>query len=546
MKNLVKYLLVLICGVLSVSCIFDTEQCITQIPTHPVVLEGEHTISFTIGFDTSTTRVECDTTNYAVPFDYHIDPGTLRVMLTDTENNAIGEIERLYIWPTNEKQTEFEFTGKLPDGLVFDPKKPQYKLFALVNAPAEAIDREFTLYHYQKLDPRNEGSSIPMWGVMTVDLSPILSESNHKIPNPLWMLRSAAKIEVQLSQALKDKGTKITSATMKYYNVEGYVAPANWHSFSDTHEVDCEKAINVYRHAAVNLPLIKDEATGDYYVYMPEYDNQNYPGERNKISLTMIHNGEEVLFEDVISFCDYSDGVVVENTDYNIVRNHIYRFTIRSIAGSNLVLEYTVADWDAENWGTGKDYEEHDISYPTYMNPLVPEEYLTLTPEQLINYVITREPTMYFGNNNLEAGAFVGYFKILRPTDVLWKPGIMGSKENYRIRVYKMGGTDNGRLLFDSGVENMQNNLSACGDDEWFKLVVFPLSGDGAGTTSIELGISYYQEWTQQYINLFINGEYNALRWPNSGTNPKIIKIKHIGQVQGASEEDDENVEDEE
>jgi hypothetical protein len=76
--------------------------------------------------------------------------------------------------------------------------------------------------------------------------------------------------------------------------------------------------------------------------------------------------------------------------------------------------------------------------------------------------------------------------------------------------------------------------------------VVFPLSGDGAGTTSIELGISYYQEWTQQYINLFSNGEYNALRWPNSGTNPKSIKIKHMEQVQGASEEDDENVEDEE
>ena len=95
---MVKYLLVLICGVLSVSCIFDTEQCATEIPMHPVVLEGEHTISFTIGFDTSTTRVECDTTNYAVPFDYHIDPGTLRVMLTDTENNAIGEIERLYIY----------------------------------------------------------------------------------------------------------------------------------------------------------------------------------------------------------------------------------------------------------------------------------------------------------------------------------------------------------------------------------------------------------------------------------------------------------------
>jgi hypothetical protein len=112
----------------------------------------------------------------------------------------------------------------------------------------------------------------------------------------------------------------------------------------------------------------------------------------------------------------------------------------------------------------------------------------------------------------------------------------MGSKENYRIRVYKRGGTDNGRLLFDSGVENMQNNLSACGDDEWFKLVVFPLSDDGADKTTIEFGISYYQHWTDQYINLYVNGEYNNIRWPNSGNNPKLINIQHTS-AQAVNEE---------
>jgi hypothetical protein len=538
----VKYLLVLICGVLSVSCIFDTEQCITQIPTHPVVLEGEHTISFTIGFDTSTTRVECDTTNYAVPFDYHIDPGTLRVMLTDTENNAIGEIERLYIWPTNEKQTEFEFTGKLPDGLVFDPAEPKYKLFALVNAPAEAIDREFTLYHHQRLDPRNEGSSIPMWGVMTVDLSPILSVPNYKIPNALWMLRSAAKIEVQLSQDLKDKGTEITSATMKYYNVEGYVAPADWHSFSDTHEVDCEEAINVYRHAAVNLPLIKDEATGDYYVYMPEYDNQHYPGERNKISLTMVHNGEEVVFEDVISFCDYSNGAIVENSDYNIVRNHIYRFTIRSIAGSSLVLEYKVADWTTEDWGDGQDYEEHDLSYPTYHNPVVPYEFLSLNGTEQTNYVISKQPTMHYNPGNWEEGGFHCYFQILAPNNVGWKPVFMGSKENYQIRVYHLNNKleEGTEAIFDSAVAGKQGNIGECGAGEWYHIVIFPLSNDGADSTEIEFGISYYQAWTDQYINLYVNGEYGNIRWPNSGSNPKLINIRHTSQPQQAIDDEEE------
>ena len=87
---MVKYIVALICGILSVSCVFDTGDCPTYIPTTPVVLEGERTISFTIGLNESTTRVECDTTDYAVPFDYHINPGTLRVMLTDTANNAIG------------------------------------------------------------------------------------------------------------------------------------------------------------------------------------------------------------------------------------------------------------------------------------------------------------------------------------------------------------------------------------------------------------------------------------------------------------------------
>ena len=524
----------LLCSILSVSCIFDTDECFVEIPSTPVVLEGEHTISFTIGFDSSITRVDCNPTDEKVPFDHYIQPGTLRVMLTTPDNVTLGEIERISIWPTNQAQTEFKFVGKLPVGLVFDPQNPNYKLFALVNAPPKALDQEFTLYNQQQLDPRNDESAIPMWGVATVDLTPILQEANYQIPEPLWLLRSAAKIEVQLSDDLKAKKTKINSATLKYYNVEGYVAPYDWHRFDNTKQVDCEKAINVYRHAAVNLPLIEDEATGNYYVYIPEYDNQNYPGERNKISLEMTHNGEEVLFEDVISFCEYSDGVIVEDSDYNIVRNHIYRFTIRSIAGSSLVLEYTVADWTSEDWdGNGKEYEEHNLSYPTYHNPVVPYDFFTLSGDEQANYVISQEPTMHYNARNPEDGGFHCYFQILAPDDVQWKPVFMGSRENYQIRVYKVDKdlAQASVALFDSGVEGKQNNLGACGAGKWFHIVVFPLSDDGANSTEIEFGISYYQTWTDQYINLYVNGDYNNIKWPNSGNNPKIINIKHTSAM---------------
>ena len=528
------------CSMLSVSCIFDADKCPISVEPEIVVITGEHTISFTIGFNDTTTRVECEETAESVPFDYYINPGTLRVMLTDTENNAIGEIERLYIWPTNEKQTQFEFTGKLPEGMVFNSLEPEYKLFAIVNAPAEAVNREFTLYHHQQLDPRKEESAIPMWGVTTVDLTPIVNTTNYSIPDLLWMLRSAAKIEVQLSDELKSKDTEITSATMKYYNVEGYVAPYDWGRFATTMQVDCEKAINVYRHAAINLPLIKDEDTGNYFVYMPEYDNKNYPGERNKISLTMIHNGEPVVFEDVISFCEYSDGKLVEGSDYNIVRNHIYRFTIRSIAGSNLVLEYTVADWMSEDWdGNGKEFEEHDLSYPTYHNPVVPYEFLELSATDQARYVIKQDPTMSYNAGNLEAGGFHCYFQILAPQTVEWKPTIMGSKENYQIRVYRLDKDldQSGAVIFDSGVQGLQGNIGACEAGEWYHIVVFPLSDDGADKNSIEFGISYYQAWTDQYINLYVNGEYDNIRWPNSGNNPKIINIRHTSAKQTAEEE---------
>ena len=136
---------------------------------------------------------------------------------------------------------------------------------------------------------------------------------------------------------------------------------------------------------------------------------------------------------------------------------------------------------------------------------------------------------MHYNANDKEAGGFHCYFQITAPTSVEWKPVFMGSKENYRIRVYKL----NNKLqqdttpVYDTGDDDLQGNLQVCGNGEWFHIVVFPLSNDGADTTEIEFGISYYQAWTDQYINLYVNGEYNKIKWPNSGNNPKIINIKH-------------------
>ncbi|MBO7299997.1 MAG: hypothetical protein J6U53_01140 [Tidjanibacter sp.] len=539
MRGIVKYLMMLWMSILFTSCIFDAEQCVLST-------EEPHNISFTISLSgqrpgTRATWNDDYTSEVGVPFDFRILPDELRVVVFAPDGTRLGTVREVDYWPINESHTEYQFVGLLPSEFVTHLNEnggadPYYKFMVLANCGDHSKGEEYITYSYTQLNPTNADSSIPMWGVSVADVTPLFSKDHLDIGD-IGLLRAAAKVEVSLSDQLKSRHTEIVAANLKYFNQTGYVLPNGWSQVSSTAGLNQENCMRNYRHAALNLPFVKDEKTGNYYIYVTEYDNIDYSGERNKISLEFKINGENRYYEDAISFCQYSGGKPVENSHYNIVRNHIYEFEILSIAGSNLVLEYTVADWDAEVWdGNGAEFEEHDLSYPTYHNPVVPNEFFGLSATEQENYVIDNEPTMYYSAGHPEDGGFHCYFQILAPETVEWKPVFMGSKENYRICVYYKSSTQpsNEELVYDT--EGTQVNLGACQAGDWFHIVVFPLSDDGANENIIEFGISYYQMWTDQYINLFVNGEYDNIRWPNSGNNPKIINIRHISSPQGNSE----------
>lgn len=532
MRGFVKYLMWLLVSMLSVSCTSDSDSSV--IPA-----DEPRNIIFTISFADNKSRAawsdSYDKEN-GVPFDSRINPEKLHVVVFAQDGTRLGTLEYLLYFPTENDDTKYQFIGQMPAAFATHYKanpNDKYKFMVLANCDANPNGEESATYSYTQLNPTEEDASIPMWGVKEVELTPLEGSQRWDIGD-ISLLRAAAKVEVKLSDALKNKSTTITSATLKYYNQTGYVLPSGGMTKEKTESLDQEECVRVYRHAAVNLPFIKDETTGSYYVYVTEYDNINNSGERNKISLTCTVGNKEKTFEDAISFCRYDgNGLPVENSHYNIVRNHIYEFTITKIAGSSLVLEYTVANWTKEVWGEGMEYEEHDVSYPTYHNPVVPYEFFTKNSTE---YVITQDPTMYFGGiNNLEAGAFHCYFQILAPANVEWQPVFMGTKENYKIRVYKLYNNliNESEVLYETS--NNENNLGACGAGEWFHIVVFPLSDDGKDETEVEFGITYFQNWTDQYINLYVNGEYDNIRWPNSGNNPKLIKIKHVSQPTGSN-----------
>ena len=533
---MVKYLALLLAGILAASCIFDADQCVMPA-------DQPHAVMFTVALDQQRTKAQWKDpydSETGVPFDYRIIPEDLRVVVFAQDGTRVGVLQDLGYWPINEAHTEFQFVGQLPEEFVAYYNeyrdKPKYRFMVLANCGDHSAGEEYISYSQAQLDPSAANSAIPMWGVKEANVTPLLNKSSLDL-GTIWLLRAAAKIEVKLSDNVKRKNTTINSATLKYYNQTGYCLPNGWSQVSETKGLDQDNCFRGYRHAAVNLPFYKDEQTGSVYLYVTEYNNMDYSGERNKISLEFNIKGQNKTFEDAISFCEYIDGKPQENSHYNIVRNHIYEFEVLSIAGDNLELQYTVADWDAEQWWSEKDkeykdYEEHELAYPTYHNPLVPREYLTLQPGQIADYKITKQPQMYYNANKPEEGAFECFFQIVAPADVKWKPGITGSKENYQIRIYKNVTSSNltGEKAYDSAVNDLQADLGCCQQNQWFRIVVFPLSGDGAGKNNIDFTISYYQEWTNQYIHLYINGEYDRIRWPGSGTNPKIITIAHVGQ----------------
>ena len=530
MRGLAKYIMLLLAGILAASCIFDADQCVMPA-------DKPHSVMFTVALDhqmTKATWEEGYESEVGVPFDWRIIPENLRVLVFAEDGSRIGLLQDLYFWPTNESQTEFQFLGEMPiefiDKFNANPGQPRYRFMILANCADNLDGEENITYGQAQLDPSSKDGSIPMWGVLQEDITPLLNSERLDL-GTIWLLRAAAKIEVKLSDEMKAKGTtSINSATLKYYNQTGYVLPEGAMSATDTRNLDQDQCFRGYRHAAVNLPFYKDEQTGNVYVYVTEYNNKDYPGERNKISLEFNINGVNKSFEDAISFCNYSNGKLVEDSHYNVVRNHIYEFEVLSIAGDNLELQYTVTDWDAENWGNGKDYEEHVLAYPTYHNPVVPARYLSTT--DIDKFTITEKPQMYYNANDPEAGAFECFFQITAPNTLSWKPVFNGSPENYAVRVYA---PDDIKAVFDSSISDKQNPLGVCEAGKWYRIVVFPRKSDGAGENEIELMITYYQQWTDQYIHLYINGEYDHIRWPESGNNPKLIRIKHVNQETNVS-----------
>jgi hypothetical protein len=86
------------------------------------------------------------------------------------------------------------------------------------------------------------------------------------------------------------------------------------------------------------------EGEDAFYVYLPEYDNAN------PATLSVVIDGKPYLIE----FKNYVDGKATGDY-YNIVRNHIYQYTITSVTAESHIevanVRYQSMPWNDVNNG---------------------------------------------------------------------------------------------------------------------------------------------------------------------------------------------------
>lgn len=175
-----------------------------------------------------------------------------------------------------------------------------------------------------------------------------------------------------------------------------------------------------------------------------------------------------------------------------VERNDHIKVCILINAEGQLMIEYTVADWDMEDDNMSNWF----FDYPThsYVRHDIPK-----TAQQL-------EQGPASAAIMSEAVPFTGYFQMTYPDNDTWKPTLIGLQaSNCSIRVYMEE-----QLVFTS-----DSPASLPVSDQWYRIEVSP-NGNVQIGEKVNLAITYTPSGLEEMEYLLINGSHNHYFWPGS------------------------------
>ena len=314
-------------------------------------------VQFTISLNEQTTSSRSTWENY-VPdntssssnadfllAENYINPVKVQVLLFDLEGNfissmkdvTVNSLENNSVIPGTENPQIYALTGSF-EAQSDESDKLSFKMMVFANCPTITKPED-----YYKLTYNYNGWSlekgIPMWGMATfldvVFIENTSFSSPIKLDDPIYMLRSMAKIEVSLNKQDETDATyNLNSAEINKIMNTGMAMPA-------LKDADNKSYTNLSLNATTNLGVntvfnpatsggtVSGTLTGSNNVvciYTPEYNNV----ENNLIialNLTRKSNGSPVYKEGTTPF-SFKHWNYSQRETMNIIRNHYYKYTV--------------------------------------------------------------------------------------------------------------------------------------------------------------------------------------------------------------------------
>ena len=364
MKNLWVYMMALLCLVAS---------CTSDIPTTGT---SQNRVSVrlvvSLGSSQSGTRASEASLNDAVGNEYYINPSDIDVLLYNSKGQYITKatgVTAVRNETVSTGQNEYTISGTMttPSG-DFD-MNADYEFVVIANANGSCPitrsteesymmsessinsamtyglgeNKTFTTFTEGILKDNTTDASnterIPMWGKTTVKLNEVAKDTEEAAkqnPVTIDLLRAMAKVTV----SCKAEGHKLTAVKLEgEINQSGYVTPAKAAESKNTqaalgtnNEYDNVLNVNTKNTTSEAVSFQKDNNT--WYLFIPEQ-------EKGKTSITVTVDDEDYT----IKFATYTNGAA-GNSEFNVVRNYWYDYTITSVAEKkievNLNLKYAV------------------------------------------------------------------------------------------------------------------------------------------------------------------------------------------------------------
>lgn len=197
--------------------------------------------------------------------------------------------------------------------------------------------------------PSDNFKAIPMWGVATVnnfaDMAKMVNPNDLFNAGEVWLLRSMAKVEIEIdSETDNNLITELVNATVTGANGEGYLLPTiptDWAGISETKNIKIDNTLNEYNSETKASGTYTPSDNKKIIFYLPE--SQNTDGE-NDIKINLNFKLGDTLDSGIIHFAKYDNGSISTDKEYyNIVRNHLYRFSVRRKAqDTELTIKWAV------------------------------------------------------------------------------------------------------------------------------------------------------------------------------------------------------------